>query len=385
MEVRCDRCQSICNLEDTQASAGSVQCSDCGHIIMIAPSGQPTPPPEGPVTPPPDNLRWVVETVHGRSLSGPDVATLHRWIIERRVTREDRISLNGQGWQRIGDVAELAPFFEIADSAERSRRADAPGPIPLPAPQLAPSIARPVSAVMPTAARGVFLQPAEHTVTTILVRRRPWRTRLPVQLAIMAGVAGLVTFAGISLVQLFAHTEEPIPEEQPIAEVEKAAEEPPPVPEAPPAVTSASIEPLEPEVAPEPEGEEEMAKPSPVLSRRKARAAARAARHAKVTGRGKAAQARRASGGPSPQIAAAQGYAALNRRQFPQAIELFKQAIAGNPRNGTAQFGLAEAYRESGRKSAALRNYRRYLHMIPHGPDASSARLQIRLLEKKLK
>ena len=80
---------------------------------------------------------------------------------------------------------------------------------------------------------------------------------------------------------------------------------------------------------------------------------------------------------------AAQGYAALNRRQFPQAIRLFKQALAGNPSNGTAQFGLAEAYRETGQKVSALKAYRRYIQILPSGPDAGSARLQIRLLEGK--
>ena len=75
----------------------------------------------------------------------------------------------------------------------------------------------------------------------------------------------------------------------------------------------------------------------------------------------------------------------MNRRQYPQAIELFKQALAGAPTNGTALYGLAEAHRESGHKTAALRAYRRYLQILPHGPDASSARTRLRALEGKAK
>ena len=65
-----------------------------------------------------------------------------RWIIERRVTREDRISQDGKSWQRVGDVPDLVPFFDIVDSAERARRADTPGPMVLPAPP--PMAATPV-------------------------------------------------------------------------------------------------------------------------------------------------------------------------------------------------------------------------------------------------
>jgi tetratricopeptide (TPR) repeat protein len=80
---------------------------------------------------------------------------------------------------------------------------------------------------------------------------------------------------------------------------------------------------------------------------------------------------------------AAQGYVALNHRQYAQAIALFKQALAGSPSNGTAIFGLAEAYRGSDRPRLALQSYRRYIQILPFGPDAGSARFQIRTLESK--
>jgi cytochrome c-type biogenesis protein CcmH/NrfG len=80
---------------------------------------------------------------------------------------------------------------------------------------------------------------------------------------------------------------------------------------------------------------------------------------------------------------AAQGYVALNHRQPSRAIALFKQALASNPSNGTALFGLAEAYRIAGQTAPALQSYRRYVELLPSGPDMGSARNQIRLLENK--
>jgi TolA-binding protein len=386
MEVRCDRCKTECKLESAQIAAGTVQCSDCGHIIVLTPSGPSTPPPDGPITPPPENVQWLVETVHGRSLSGPDVATLHRWIIERRVTREDRISLGGRPWQRIGDVPELLAFFDIAESAERSRRADSPGPMMVASPQLVPPMTRPVSAVMPSPAQGVFLQAAEQTVTTILVRRTPWRFRLPFLLVVMGGVAALVAFAGIALVQRLARSRDSVAIAQPQPEPAPTAEPGQPEPAAVPVIPPAEIAPIAaPEVKPL---AEDKPKALPPMSRKKARLLARSGRSGKTAAASAVltkAPGPSATGGPSPQIAAAQGYAALNRKQFPQAIELFKQAIAGNPRNGTALFGLAEAYRESKNRKSALKAYQRYIAVMPSGPNAGEARLQIRLLEGKSK
>jgi tetratricopeptide (TPR) repeat protein len=83
------------------------------------------------------------------------------------------------------------------------------------------------------------------------------------------------------------------------------------------------------------------------------------------------------------QTAAVQGYAALSRRNYWPAIGLFKRALAQNPENETALFGLAEAYRGTRQKQQALQAYRHYIDVLPLGPDARSARFQIRILESK--
>lgn len=85
----------------------------------------------------------------------------------------------------------------------------------------------------------------------------------------------------------------------------------------------------------------------------------------------------------TPENHAVQGYMALDRQQYAEAARLFHQTLAESPSNGTAMFGLAEAYRSLGHRSAAIRTYRRYVEVLPKGPDAGRARAAIRALESK--
>ena len=389
MEVRCDHCQSAWKLEGAASlgSRTSVKCRDCGHIIVLVPkSPSPDQAPSRPATPTPDAAEWLVETTHGRSLRSPDLATLHRWIIERRVTRKDRISRDGQAWQRVGDVPDLVPFFDIVDSAERARRADTPGPMLLPPPP--PASAQPALSRM-VLDRGASPEVEDSTETKV-VRTRPSHVPLLLKLLLTVAGAALVAFAGIALYNWRFVARDP-------ARVAVPGVPAPPQPASPPEPPPAAPQPLVEETA-APDNAEP---PAPAVeagagannhassapSRKKSRIQARAvAARASKSG----AAARRpvvaAAGGSStgaPQAMAAQGYVALNHRQFDQAIGLFKQALAGNPANGTALFGLAEAYRETGQKAQALKCYHHYIQLLPSGPDAGSARLQIRLLEGK--
>jgi predicted Zn finger-like uncharacterized protein len=394
MGIRCDRCQTECKVDDSSAGQSSreIQCSACGHVMIIGPkTPAPLPSSPGPGTPKPEANEWVVETVHGRRLQTGEIAALHRWIIERRVTRDDRISCNGQPFQPMAEVAELLPFFDITDSAERARRADTPSPKVLPAPP--PATAQPpttgeTTAGGPTPARADVLPADDDRTETKVVPSPTLRLALPFKLALMTLTAAAVAYAGIALYNLRWRRPAQAPfQTRSVTSERIVAPAPAPAPTAPEVVTiPASPDPQEPAIEPSAEEEDESAaEPTP---RRKARAAGRSAGARGSRSRAAAVARRSAAGndkaGPaSPQAMAAQGYAALNRRQFPQAIRLFKQALAGNPANGTAQFGLAEAYRETGQRTSALKAYRRYIQILPSGPDAGSARLQIRLLERK--
>ena len=62
---------------------------------------------------------------------------MQKWIIERKFGRDDEISLHGDHWKRLGDIAELQPFFLLLDEVdrvhlleERLRRAELPDEAP---------------------------------------------------------------------------------------------------------------------------------------------------------------------------------------------------------------------------------------------------------------
>ena len=48
------------------------------------------------------------------------LTSLQKWIIERRVTRVDQVSPDGQAWQPAGQVVELMPFFDVVDEPDRA-------------------------------------------------------------------------------------------------------------------------------------------------------------------------------------------------------------------------------------------------------------------------
>jgi len=64
-----------------------------------------------------DTAQWMVRQTNGNTFRFRELTTLQRWIVERKVTRDDRISKDGQSWKRLGDIAELATFFQVVDSS----------------------------------------------------------------------------------------------------------------------------------------------------------------------------------------------------------------------------------------------------------------------------
>ncbi len=428
MDVRCERCQSEYEVEDAKVSdrGTEVQCSDCGHLFVVKRPGSAAgsvhaggePEGEGSGT-------WVIETANGRSLRLRDLTALHKWIIERRVGREDRLSRDGAPWQRLGDMGELAVFFDIVDSAERARTADTPMPAPLlaplsvpalepPAPLPQPSLPRP-SPFEPTGARAASAHPLASTkaqtrvVTaampsslydadadeTMIVRLEPAKKRGFLGLGIMVLVAAAVASAGIlwqrhrlggATIPSSATSESAGTPQAPAVVV--------PVPTSAAAHNEAAEESEEsganargPVV--EPIVREGAIAKVPLLgkgTRHPAAIRTASARRMKAP----SAATERPHRGPAnagkpnaPPTLAAQGYVALEHRQPSRAIALFKRALAGNPNNGTALFGLAEAHREAGQTALALQAYRHYVELLPSGPDAGSARHHIHVLESK--
>ena len=105
MDVRCDRCQTEYELDDaivTEAGA-SVQCTTCGHTFFVRPGGVTAAAASAPLRADafstPEAPEWTLSTEDGKVHRFRDFNTLQRWIVERKVTRDDRVSRSNGPWQ----------------------------------------------------------------------------------------------------------------------------------------------------------------------------------------------------------------------------------------------------------------------------------------------
>ncbi|HZH03002.1 MAG TPA: zinc-ribbon domain-containing protein, partial [Myxococcaceae bacterium] len=176
MDVRCERCQTEYEFDDARITeAGvAVRCTTCNYVFKVQKAGTgsgasgpaagspPLRPPDaggapapagfaGGMTPPGGSplpgiggsREWKVRQANGNVFTFRELTTLQKWIVERKVSREDQISLNGETWKKLGGIGELASFFQIVDEAQRSvRMAHAADPV---VPAAAPEPPRPVA------------------------------------------------------------------------------------------------------------------------------------------------------------------------------------------------------------------------------------------------
>jgi predicted Zn finger-like uncharacterized protein len=139
MDVRCEHCNTEYEFEDARVpdTGLSVKCSSCGHVFRVFRAGSSFSPTAGGA-----NQDWMVRRQNGNVFSFRELTTLQRWIVERKVTREDTISKTGKQWKRLGDIAELATFFQVVESQQ-------------PPPQMSP----PQVMQPPAAQQPVMMQP----------------------------------------------------------------------------------------------------------------------------------------------------------------------------------------------------------------------------------
>src|SRR3954467_12480348 len=122
MDVRCERCRTEYELEDSSVTEDGVQvqCMACGHLFQVQ---KPSRVATVASVDSPQPAEWLLETADGSAHRFRNLTSLQKWIIERKVTREDRISRTGHAWKRLGEIVELAPFFDVVDEADQARAA----------------------------------------------------------------------------------------------------------------------------------------------------------------------------------------------------------------------------------------------------------------------
>ena len=116
MDVRCERCKTLYELDEARVSdAGTtVRCTSCGHVfrvrkkvlLMTEAVGAGG---ESSAIPPPivEKPAWRVRSPNGRVIAFRELTSMQKWIVERKFGRDDEISLHGDHWKRLGDIAEL--------------------------------------------------------------------------------------------------------------------------------------------------------------------------------------------------------------------------------------------------------------------------------------
>jgi tetratricopeptide repeat protein len=381
----------------------------------------------------------MLTTEEGKTHRFRDSQTLQKWVVERRVTRADRVCPPGGAWRRLGDVDELRPFFDVVAQADRAAAA-ARGTRPTrPETPRASGSSRPyVSAdlddddVLGGRSRRPVLSGAfnddistdDDLAMAGIGARHPGRKLLIGLVVVFVGLAAYLGFRGTAGLHLPgigpASPPSAAPLPPPVATAPAAAPAaPPPVATAPAAVPAAPVVPAAPLPASPPPI---AAAPAPAALAPKAPAGpvAKAPAEESAPSRPGAPHELAAGGDAHPRsyehliaeadraiengqtakaqklydealklqpsgVAAVTGsaYVLLDRQKPLAAIDTFKRALGAAPSFAPALFGLAEAYRLEGEPAPAIAAYKRYLEASPSGADAPAARRQIRELESQ--
>jgi predicted Zn finger-like uncharacterized protein len=460
MDVRCERCQTDYELEDASISeAGSqVQCSSCGHTFLVQRGGAMSPPTPEPDDSPPA-ADWLLETADGQAHRFRNLTLLQKWIIERKVTRQDKISKTGHAWRRLGEIIELGAFFDVVDEADRARAAAAhmAGGLRSEAEAARRTGVRFTAAGVPAAGEAAIPAMPSPPPDMLPYRPLPDDDYPPVEplrsgrgwwkLIVGLGVAGGVAYVGITR---FLPSRETIGSAAPAAPI--AAPQTPPGATVPPTAPPTAAEPsagtttpggtgttgapvtgsatVAGTTTPGPAGTPAApaappgAATAPAASNGAPSAAPASATPTPNAGRAQAAAAPGSKAKPPAAPAPAEdsksydqlvaegdkllenggtaralksyerasqlrpggaealsglAYVSLDRGRTETAVAYFKRSIAAAP-YAPAVFGLGEAYRSLGDRTAALEQYQRYLSLAPGGPDAPAARRQVKLL-----
>jgi predicted Zn finger-like uncharacterized protein len=442
MDVRCERCKTQYEIDDARISETgvTVQCTTCHHVFVVkkkalvvtvpvrpgsdsqpstmpvggpspAPMSSPPPglrplgtpigtkppmaasaPPEPPAAslPPasssPGTREWRVRQASGNVFTLKDLTTLQKWIVERKVSRDDEISATGDTWKRLGDIADLATFFQVVDEAQKAAvlQAQLDSPAERKGSRL-PLLLGLLVLLGAGGAAGYYFgvvvpqEEARRAAAARLEEERREKERqeqlLAAQAAAEAAEAQRRADAGTDA----GPTEDggalgaglPGADDAGVADAGAALGADAGSPDAGGLADGGML------------ADAGVKRPAPVRNfdywvSQGDRLRERERPEAALDAYAEAAELEPGRAEPY----SGRGMALLDMGEPGQAETEFTQALKINPNYGEAIMGLAEAYRSRGKKAEAIRYYERYLEVLPNGPEASVARNAIERLKE---
>lgn len=420
MDVICPQCAAKydCNPKDLPAEGVAVKCADCNLLFRVSQSGAISVEPTADFTSDsPDTKLWSLRQASGSTWTFKRLTTLQKWIVERKVSKDDELSSGGQGWRKLSELGELAPFFEIVEQASRGAAGAAvrvlepsSSPSPLSARPSAPpgaitiSIAypnadgsspgqpviiaeakRPSQRLSPLPPPAALLSPQPSQRVAPVPAPKPSRAPLWVSLLLLAGAAGwyfgvhapgLERRHGEELTRLKLEQEklaaEAAAKEKALLDAQEAERkrlaQAAAVPDA--GAVAVAPRPAAPPRAPLTSGYEGLLQ--------------RADRQREHGSPVEAIELYTKAAALKPERAepwVGRGLSHLEMSQAARALEAFERALQLNSRYGPAIMGAAEACRSLGRKEEALVFYQRYLEVLPNTAEANVARKAVAALK----
>jgi predicted Zn finger-like uncharacterized protein len=121
MDVRCPACEVEYEFDDDKVTAAgvTVKCTSCDHVFKVKKDGA-APALDLPAAQ--QSTDWMIRQRDGRTFKFKELTTLQKWIVEQKVGRDDHISRTGQHWKPLGEIAELASFFQVVDAARAAQQ-----------------------------------------------------------------------------------------------------------------------------------------------------------------------------------------------------------------------------------------------------------------------
>ena len=393
MDVRCEKCAVEYDFDSAQLPEEGLQveCGTCGHRFRVSPGES--------------NSGWQLKYPDGTIESVPELSTLQKLIVERKIKPDAQISRTGKRWRPINEIAELSSFFQISGSPELTQGAST-GVGSEKGWESGESFFS--DSLKSETPNDSFTSRETQYAEYYKKRRRKLILSAFVLCGVIAlGAAAIFIRGGGALPEEFQVLFKPI-EPEPTSEIVEPPLTPSPKEKGSELLPDDKIEqvalsenkpaPVPTPKPPEPKVKAEVVAPaSPALVEKPSTAPTPANSALSVDELIKQADRNRERDRPNSAVAlyekvlskdknhfeamAGIAWCLMDLKQFDRSIRMFNQVLAKEPTFGDAHMGLAEIYRFQGKLRAAKKHYRAYLDMSPNGSEAGFAKSMLRQLE----